>query len=59
MSNNELVLKLKEISKDFDSSLMELSSDFVDSDIFHKLLTIDKQIYNIYKLLESNSNFND
>lgn len=59
MSNNELVLKLKEISKDFDSSLQELSSDYVDSAIFNKLLTIDKQIYNIYKLLEIESISND
>lgn len=59
MSKNELVLKLKELSENFDSALEELSSNSFDRETFNKLLTIDKEIYNIYKLLESDSTSND
>lgn len=59
MSKKELILKLREISKKFDSSLMEISVGSVDSDTFNKLLTIDKEIYNIYKLLDHDLSSNE
>lgn len=58
MSKKELISKLKELRQRFDVVLSWCSS-CLDNVTFNELLSIDKEIYNIQKLLENDLSSNE